>query len=182
MTINLIPLLLLAFSVSIGNFFASIGIGLTSIKRSMRIKVLILFGLFEMIMPIIGLIIGANFSNLFLVVGKYIGAGFLFLLGAYNLLKSRGRKEGSFDYVHSGTKRLILIAFALSIDNLIVGFAFGSYNLPILSVAIFIAIISVSLSIVGLEIGRRLGKHIVHWEETTLGIILILVGLFIILS
>jgi len=182
MALNLIPLLLLAFSVSIGNFFASVGIGLTSIKKNIRIKVLLLFGFFELIMPIIGLIIGANFSGLFVMVGRYIGAGLLFLLGAYNIVKSREKKEKSLDYVHSGNKRLMLIAFALSIDNLIVGFAFGSYALPILSVALFIAIISVSLSAIGLEIGRRFGKYIVRWEDATLGIILILVGLFILLS
>ncbi len=177
---NLISLLLLGLSVSVGNFFASIGIGLTPIKRNTRIKILVLFGFFELVMPLFGLMIGAQFSNLFSSTGKYVCAGFLLLLGAYDMFNLRNK--GQMFNVHSNNKRLMLVAFALSLDNLIIGFAFGSYDLPILFVVAFIAIISVSLSAIGLQISRRFGKYVIQREGLLLGVMLMLLGLFIALG
>jgi putative Mn2+ efflux pump MntP len=171
--------------VSIGNFFASIGIGFTSIGKKERIKILVLFGFFEMLMPIIGLMIGSAFSNLFLVLGKYVGAGLLVLLGVYDILKSRKKNKLPFDLKRFENKKLVPLAFALSIDNLVVGFALGSYRIPILFAAMFIAVISITLSAIGLEMGKHLRKYVVllkDSEDIVLGSIFILIGLFILLS
>ena len=74
---------------------------------------------------------------------------------------------------------ILVLAAALSIDNLVVGFALGAYRTPlVLSVAI-IATVSVGLSLLGLELGARLGKKVGHRSELLSGIVLICVGLAI---
>lgn len=183
MALDLVPILLLSISVSIGNFFAAIGIGVAGLHRSAIIKILAFFFVFELVMPLVGLAIGSGFSSLFLVDGRYAGAALLFLLGIYNLLKKRNedlKKAGAQAGISNGN--LAVIALMLSLDNLIVGFAFGSYNLPILYAALFIAVISVSLSAIGLEIGKRLGKRIALVEDKVLGAVLFLVALFVLFS
>jgi putative Mn2+ efflux pump MntP len=185
MALDPIPLLLLSFSVSIGNFFASIGIGLTSIEKKERIKILIVFGFFEMLMPIIGLMIGTAFSNLFSVLGRYAGAALLVLLGAYDMFESRRKKKLPSGFKSLGYDKLVPLAFALSIDNLVVGFALGSYNIPILLAAVFIALVSVALSAIGIEIGKYFRKYAVFLEDLegiALGIILIMIGILIALG
>jgi len=78
---------------------------------------------------------------------------------------------------HAG--RLLLLAAALSIDNLIVGFALGTYHAGlVLSVAV-IAGVSVGLSLVGLELGSRLGARVEHNSEIIGGVVLIAVGVAI---
>ena len=70
-----------------------------------------------------------------------------------------------------------MTALALSIDNLAVGFALAVYRIPIVLAAVTMGVISVALSLVGLELGSRLGTRIEAWSEELGGGVLILVGL-----
>jgi manganese efflux pump family protein len=72
--------------------------------------------------------------------------------------------------------RLLLSGLALSLDNLVVGFALGTYQIAILVGAIVIGAVSVSLSLIGLELGARLGGWAGHRSDQLGGIILIGVG------
>ena len=67
----------------------------------------------------------------------------------------------------------------MSIDNLAVGFALAVYHIQIVLAAVTIGVISVALSLVGLELGSRLGARIEAWSEELGGSVLILVGLAI---
>jgi putative Mn2+ efflux pump MntP len=77
------------------------------------------------------------------------------------------------------TRQLLFTAFALSIDNLAVGFALAVYHIQIVLAAATMGVISVAMSLVGLELGHRLGKHVEAWSEEIGGGVLILVGLAI---
>jgi putative Mn2+ efflux pump MntP len=72
--------------------------------------------------------------------------------------------------------RLLLSGLALSLDNLVVGFALGTYQIAILVGAIVIGAVSVALSLIGLELGARLGGWAGHRSDQLGGIILIGVG------
>ena len=74
-------------------------------------------------------------------------------------------------------RRLLVTALALSIDNLAVGFALAVYRIPIVLAAVTMGVISVAMSLVGLELGSRLGTRIEAWSEELGGGVLILVGL-----
>jgi manganese efflux pump family protein len=73
--------------------------------------------------------------------------------------------------------RLMITGLALSIDNLVIGFALSFSHVPLLLAAAIIALVSVGMSLVGLELGKHLGKRIEDWSEVFSGVILILVGL-----
>jgi putative Mn2+ efflux pump MntP len=68
---------------------------------------------------------------------------------------------------------------ALSIDNLVVGFALGTHRVPLIKAALVIAAVSVGMSLVGLEIGRRLGRSVEEWSAEFGGAVLVLVGILI---
>ena len=74
------------------------------------------------------------------------------------------------------SSRLVLTRAALSIDNLIVGFALGAYKVPIALAAIAIEVVSVGMSLLGLEVGDRLGTPVEMRSSEVGGIVLILVG------
>lgn len=172
-------LLIVSLSVGLSNFAGAIGIGLSGIDGRTRIRVGIAFGLFEAAMPLIGLVVGAAISDFISgPVEKYIAGGVLILTGAYTIWQGRGTEKKQGPNV-LGTQHLIITAAALSIDNLAVGFALAIYHLPILVAAATMGVVSVAMSLVGLELGHRLGKRIEAWSEELGGAVLILVGIAI---
>ena len=73
-------------------------------------------------------------------------------------------------------RRLVLLAVALSIDNLAIGFALGAAHVNVLLAAAVIGVVSVGLTLAGLELGQRLGPRLGAWGERVGGILLIAVG------
>jgi manganese efflux pump family protein len=72
--------------------------------------------------------------------------------------------------------RLLASGLVLSMDNLVVGFALGTYGVSVAAGAILIGSISVAMSLVGLELGGLLGRWAGQRSEQMSGVILILVG------
>lgn len=172
----MLALLLVAVSVGLDNFGASAAIGVSGVDRKLRLRVAVIFGVFEAAMPIIGLLLGRTLVQYLGSASKPLGGGLLVLAGAYAIvIELLGDKESSRDPEPS-VRRLILIGAALSIDNLVIGFALGAYHVNLVLAAVIIAVISVALSLLGLEIGRRLGERLGQRAELVGGAVLILVG------
>jgi manganese efflux pump family protein len=179
-------LLLASLSVGLSNFAAAIGIGLSGVDGRTRLRVGLAFGVFESIMPVIGILLGHSLSGTVGHTGRYAGGALLVATGAYSIIQGRRRPRGEASPagVETGdrpalglkTSRLLVTAFALSIDNLVVGFALGVYPVPPLLAGAVIAGVSVTLSLVGLELGSRLGRNVEQWAEEIGGAVLMLVG------
>jgi len=61
----------------------------------------------------------------------------------------------------------------------VVGFALGVYHVSIALAAVTMAVVSVGLSLLGLELGSRLGARVSEYSEEAGGAVLVLVGLAI---
>ena len=72
---------------------------------------------------------------------------------------------------------MLLTGLALSIDNLAVGFALGTYHLNVAVAAIVIGAVSVAMSLLGLELGSRIGSRAAGRGELIGGVVLIAVGI-----
>jgi putative Mn2+ efflux pump MntP len=72
--------------------------------------------------------------------------------------------------------RLLASGLVLSMDNLVVGFALGTYGVSVAAGAVLIGSISVAMSLIGLELGGLLGRWAGARSEQMSGVILILVG------
>ena len=68
---------------------------------------------------------------------------------------------------------------SLSIDNLAVGFALGASHVNAVVAALVIGVVSVGLTLAGLELGTRLGPILGPWGDRAGALILILVGVAI---
>lgn len=164
-------LLFVSLALGLSNFAAAIDIGLGGVDAKTRLKTGLAFGFFEALMPIIGLVIGQGLVGVFGTIGHYVGAGLLILTGAYSLwkaLKENNKTKPAKkpdDEPNMKLGHLLLTGFALSIDNLVVGFALSLYHVPIFLAAGVIAVVSVAMSLVGLELGKHLSKRLEKWSE-----------------
>lgn len=175
-----LAVLLVALSLGLSNFAAAIGIGISGVDARTRWRVGVVFGLFEAGMPVAGLLLGRGLAGALGGATRWIGAGLLIATGLYSLvqsLRSRGQDaEEHQDVAGQRTGRLLVTAAALSIDNLAVGFALGAYHVSLAVAAVIIGAVSVGLSLLGLELGRRLGARTGKNGEILGGAVLIGVG------
>ena len=174
----MLALVLAAVSLGLNNFAASIAIGLSGIDRSARVRVAFSFGVFEAAMPVVGLLIGREVSHTLGSAAHTIGGLLLIAVGAQMTVSAaRSGDAAPPGIADPGVGRLLLLAAALSIDNLVLGFALGAYRVPVALGVAIIAVVSVGLSLVGLELGARLGTKVEHGSALISGIVLIGVGL-----
>ncbi|HEY2551452.1 MAG TPA: manganese efflux pump [Streptosporangiaceae bacterium] len=173
----MLALLLIAASVGLGNFAAAISIGVSGVDARTRLRVGLVFGAFESGMPIVGLLIGNRYATMLGHAARWVGAGLLIAVGLFSLIRSlRENRSGEQRSYSAGGVRLLLSGLALSMDNLVVGFALGTAQTSIALDAIVIGAVSVAMSLIGLEVGSRLGSLAPERGEQAGGAILALVG------
>ena len=71
---------------------------------------------------------------------------------------------------------LLLLAVALGLDNLAAGFALGAYQVDIAAAAVVFGVVSVVMSLAGLELGARIGAAAGERSELIACVLLIVVG------
>ena len=175
----MLALVLVAVSVGLDNFAAAIGIGVSGVSTRTRLEIGIVFGLFEVLVPIVGLVLGHGLAHALGHAAQWLGGGLLIAAGLFGMamgLRAEGH-DTSKAVSHRG--RLVLMGLALSIDNLVVGFALGAYRVSVAVAAIVIGVMSVTLSLVGLELGSRLGPRIGDRAEIVGSLVLVGVGVAI---
>ncbi len=173
----MLALLLVAASVGASNFAASVAIGVAGVDARIRLRVGLVFGLFEAGMPVVGLAMGAQAAGRSARRGHWLAAALLIGVGLYGLFGPT-RDESGRRQRRCGRK-LLLGGLILSLDNLVVGFALGSTHTSILLGALVIGVVSVGLSLIGLELGARIGDKAGERGEQLAGLMLISVGVAI---
>jgi putative Mn2+ efflux pump MntP len=177
-----LALVLVALSLGLSNFAAAIGIGVTGVDARTRVRVGVVFGIFEAGMPILGLALGHSLASTLGRAARWTGGGLLIATGAYGLIQAlrasaAGAPDPPADQPQLG--RLLVTGLALSIDNLAVGFALGTYHVSLPVAAAVIGAVSVVMSLAGLELGARIGMRAGQRGELLGGLVLIGVGVAI---
>jgi putative Mn2+ efflux pump MntP len=179
-----IALLFVAVSVGLGNFGASAALGVSGIPGAVRLRIAAVFGIFEAAMPLVGLAIGRTAAGDLGGHGGLVAGVVLCLAGGYTLVESVRSKSHDGDDSEdpdSGPSfgRLLVLGAALSLDNLAVGFALGAYHVNAIVAALVIGVVSMALTLLGLELGSRLGTRLGPWAERVGGLLLIVVGVVV---
>lgn len=187
----MLALLLVAVSLGLSNFAASVGLGASGVDRRTRLRVGLVFGFFETAMPIIGLLAGRGAAGALGHATRWLGAALLIATGVYSLVQAlrAARDAASTGTPSSGPPSapppgepqrlgpLLVTGLALSLDNLAVGFALGAVHVSLPVAVIVIGAVSVTLSLLGLELGHRLSTRIGGRGEILGGLVLIGVGI-----
>jgi manganese efflux pump family protein len=175
----MLGLLLVAVAVGLSNFAAAIAIGVSGVDARTRLRVAIVFGAFEAGLPVVGLAIGNALAESLGHSARWASAALLIAAGGYGLISSMRGGSSVIAASAASPWRLIVSGFALGLDNLVVGFALGTYAVSIVQAAIIIGLVSVTLAMIGLELGTRIGRWSGARGEQLAGVMLISVGIAI---
>ena len=171
----MLAIVLIAVALGLSNVAASIGLGMSGVDNRLRRRIAVTFGFFEAVMPLVGLVLGRSLARSLGAFASHLGGVLLIVIGVYAMIQARRDAPTPV-----GTRGgLVLTGAALSIDNLVVGFALGAYRVNVVLAAVTIAMVSVGMSLVGLELGGRLGTRIEHGSAEIGAAMLMVVGVAI---
>jgi len=168
-------ILLVAASLGLTNFSASLGIGIAGVDRRTRLLVAASFGVFEAGMPLLGLAIGSQLAGPLGSAGRYLAGTLLVGAGLYTLMATRRPRDPSAPS-EVRLSRLLVASAVLALDNLVVGFALGATKVNALVAALVIGLVSVGMALAGLELGSRLGTKFGPRSDLLAGAVLTGVG------
>jgi manganese efflux pump family protein len=163
--------LVLGFVLSLDNFRVSIALGTVPFGLKRAVQVALTFGLWDGIMPLIGLLIGNQIGESVGEVAEYVGAAALGAYGFYLVISAlRNPEPDELDHPWA----LFGIPLTLSLDNLVAGAGLGLLGLsPWFSAAVFAAMTAV-LSLIGLLIGQTATSLIRIRSDLLSGVTLII--------
>lgn len=157
------------------------------IVRRVIVRMALLFGLFQGLMPVLGWLGMSSFSQQLEAIDHWIAFGLLVLIGG-NMIREAvsGREDEHFN--PQGLSMQLMLAVATSIDALAIGISMactGYHQLAQLAVPVgIIGLVSLVFSLVGQGLGIRFGQRIAQRLKPELlgGIILILIGVKILVT
>lgn len=138
------------------------------------------FGGFQVLMPLLGFLLGVRFQAVIASVDHWIAFVLLASIGGKMIWEAMGeqaRLDGDF-----GPRSMLPLAVATSIDALAVGVTFAFLRVQIVPAVALIGCITFCLSALGVWVGAVFGSRFQKRAEITGGMILILMGLKILLE
>jgi manganese efflux pump family protein len=176
-------LLLLAIALGLDNLAASMAIGADGVGGRTKVRIAVVFGLFEAGMPLVGLVLGHGLADAVGQAARWLGGGVLVAFGVAGLIRAwRGLAPGAAGGRPRewGVGRLLVGGLVLSGDNLAAGFALGAYHVSLAVAAVVFGVVSVAMSLVGLELGARIGAVAGNRSELVACALLVAVGVVIV--
>jgi len=183
-SIDFVSILLIAIGLSADCFAVALGVS-TQITRRFPLQILrvsLSFGLFQVLMPIIGWLAGTTVVEFIESFDHWVAFGLLAIVGGRMLWESFNS--------HSGQKRtditkwfiLLTLSIATSIDALAVGPSFAFLKVNITLAVLTIGLVSMIVTAIGFGLGRKASRLIGKRAEAIGGMILLAIGFRILLS
>jgi putative Mn2+ efflux pump MntP len=194
---ELIPVVLIGFSLSMDAFAISVGSGIAipGLKFFYALRSSFFFGLFQFLMPVAGWFLGSAFASYINPFDHWVVFALLSFIGGKMALESlRSGKKAAGNPPQPGESPadkgegrdriadirsmgpLLAVSIATSIDALAVGVSFSLLDQGIWRNASIIGVVTFLCCMIGFEFGRRLGKIFEKWAGLAGGLMLIIVG------
>jgi putative Mn2+ efflux pump MntP len=172
----------LLLPLGLDTFALSAALGVAGLRQEDRLRVSLLFTVFEAAVPIAGMLIGQ-------VVGRVVGAwadyaAIVLLVVVGGLLVRPGQDDEAEErrlnlLAQARGPALIGLGVSISLDELTVGFSAGLLGLPIALAVIWIALQAFAAAQVGMRLGARISDELRERSEQAAGVALIAVALIL---
>lgn len=168
-----------AFAVSI-----CYGCGLPKFSAKIMLIVASVFAIFQGLMTFLGWWGGMLFVSYIEAMDHFVAFGLLAFIGGKMIYEAFTGTDECYavDPDKINFRRLLLLAFATSIDALALGLSLAILKTEILLPSLIIALVTFLFSMLGVAAGQRLKKILGRKVEILGGVILILIGTHILIS
>lgn len=154
----------------------------TKIKNLFSIKAALTFGLFNVVLFVVGYIFSFLFHSVFVQVHNWVAFSFIFLLGIKMLLESIEKSPSFTDEEAYDNKKLMKVSALLGMNAFMVGFAVETMNKSWFPHILILFVITFLLTILGFHLGTRYSKMVVGKKvEFVSGIILVFMAIRLII-
>jgi putative Mn2+ efflux pump MntP len=181
---NLPIILFTAVGLSMDAFAVAVAAG-AAIREQRVVQALRIggsFGFFQMVMPIIGWLLGSHLKQFITAFDHWIAFGLLAFIGLKMIHESFSGDGCDRKDTAMTNHRLLMLSIATSIDALAVGVGFAFLDYPIFLSALVIGVVTFLIATAGVFIGHicccAWGKR----AEFAGGVILILIGITILIE
>lgn len=180
---DFVTLLFIATGLAMDATAVSISSGLVIQEHRLLngVKMAIVFGLFQALMPVIGWLAGISLFSAISHYDHWVAFGLLGIIGGhmiYNGLSSSN--ENPFNPVKFSM--LLLLAIATSIDALAAGLSFAFLKIRIFRAVLIIGVVTVVLSATGFSFANFVGRKFGSKVEIVGGLILVGIGIKILIQ
>jgi len=177
---SFVSLILISIGLAMDAFAVSIteGLAMKRLHKTHILRIAIIFGLFQAVMPFIGWRIGGIFSDKISQYDNLVTFALLTLVGIKMIFDAWGDQKCETTGQCDLSSNVFMLGFATSIDALAIGFSFSLVpDLNIVYSISIIGIITFFISSAGVYLGYKMGHLISYKTEYLGGSILILMGL-----
>lgn len=165
----------IALALGLDGFSVCLAIGMYNIRLRRIVMIGLLIGLFHMLLPLIGLIIGHLMSTKWTSFAATVGSFLLIFIGLYMIFSSL--QESNKGTISPYGIRLLTIILFISIDSFSVGISLGLTGVKTAVFIFLFGIVTAILAWLGLLIGKKTSKLFGVYSEIVGGFILLLFGL-----
>ena len=177
---SFIEILLIGIGLSADAFAVAVckGLNMRKINYNHTLVIALFFGGFQALMPLIGYVLGSQFSQYIESVDHWIAFVLLGFIGGKMIFEARRNEtEECCKCDRLDIKELFIMAVATSIDALAVGITFALVSVNIWASITLIGLTTFVLSAIGVIIGNKFGAKYKNKAELAGGIILVLIGI-----
>ncbi|MGL4999636.1 MAG: manganese efflux pump MntP family protein [Cetobacterium sp.] len=177
---DMLSLILISIGLAMDAFAVSLteGLAMKRLKKRNILKIALVFGGFQALMPYIGWRIGGVFANKISQYDYIITTILLLLVGGKMIYDGWQEQECETEGKCNMMSNLLLLGFATSIDALAIGFSFSLVkDLDIYYSIEIIGVITFLIASIGVYLGHKVGHLISYKTEYLGGGILVLMGL-----
>ncbi len=160
---------IVAFVIPLGLDTLAVAIAL-GVRGMAPLRPAVVFTVFETLMPIVGIALGRFAGARFAVLAQIAGGLVLIGVGAYTVRETLADEDESEALSFGSLRTAAAAGFAISMDELAVGFPLGTTRLPIATLLVAIAIQTSLATAGGIAIGRRIGEALGRRASRSAGI------------
>jgi len=180
--VQLVNISAIAIALAMDAFAVSIvaGVNLKDVSFRQTFRLSWHFGFFQALMPVIGWGAGLSIRSYIEKYDHWVAFILLTMVGI-KMIREAFQHEKDEKLQKDPTKgiTLVVLSVATSVDALAVGFSISMLNVSIWLPAVIIGIVAGMFTIIGLQIGKRIGSatRLGLYAEIAGGIVLFAIGL-----
>jgi putative Mn2+ efflux pump MntP len=180
----MLKLLAFVLPLALDSFAVAAALGATQVTTAwQRLRISLLFMIFEGGMPLLGLALGSALAHGIGRVADYLAAAAVIGIGLWMLLSDdEEEEEKAARIISSHGLALIGLGISISLDELAIGFSIGLTQLPVVIVIIAIAAQAFVAAQLGLALGANIAERWRERAEQLTGVALILLGIYLIIE